>query len=683
MTENMIDKNEAKKLHENIKEKIIESDKAYYEQDRPIISDAEYDQLVASIKALEAKFPDLAKNTILNKVSGKASEKFSKVEHKVPMLSLGNIFEKEEINEFIERIQKFLKISFFPEFYAELKIDGLSFSAIYKNGELVQAATRGDGYIGEDITENIKTIKNIPLKINTDIEFLEIRGEIYITKQDFEKLNLDQEKNGKQKFANPRNAAAGSLRQLDHTITASRPLKYFAYAVGDAPEGFFKYQSQLAETLKKWGFETNNYNKLCLNISDILEFYEKIESIRDKIPYEIDGVVYKIDDLTLAKRLGFVGRTPRHSIAHKFKSIITQTRLNDINVQVGRTGALTPVAILEPVSIGGVIVSRASLHNFEEVERFDIRIGDIVTLKRAGDVIPQVNSVLYELRSNDSQKYIIPTSCPSCGYQVFKNPDDAILRCENSLSCPDQISESLVHFVSKECLDIDGLGRKQIEFLIQKKYISNAIDIIDLSMSDRLEELMQEQGFGKLSVSNILSAIEKSKLTTLSRIIFSLGIRHVGDVTSKEIAKIFPSKEIMLDSMKRIGIQDEEIIEKFRGIQGFGGKTLNSIIEFFKLDHNIHLLTELFKRLEIKQDKKIDSEISGKLIVFTGIMESMSRQEAKQFAEKYGAKVGSSVTKSTDLLISGESSGGKLKEAQRFGVKILHENQWLELIKSL
>lgn len=680
MKDNNIAFEDAQKLHESIIKKIIKFDQEYYENDNPIINDAEYDQLVSIAKSLEIKFPALASNSIFSKVSGVASEKFKKYSHRSPMLSLANIFDKDEIPEFIKRIQKFLKISYIPEIYAELKIDGLSFSLIYERGILKHAATRGDGYIGEEITENIKTINSIPQKIDTKLELVEIRGEIYISKEDFINLNYQQEKEGKNKFSNPRNAAAGSVRQLDSKITSSRPLKYFVYSIAEPKSLGIDKQSDLIKLLKSWNFNVNPYNKLCYDFDQLYEFYNKIEQDRDLISYEIDGVVYKLNDLLLSDRLGFVGRTPRHSVAHKFPALISKTKLNDIIIQVGRTGAITPVAILDPIYIGGVKVSRASLHNFDEIVRNDIRIGDNVYLKRAGDVIPQIHSVIYEDRKSDLPEFLPPRFCPSCGSELYKNQEDAILRCENSNYCPNQICESIIHFASKDCLNIEGLGRKQIEFLIEKKYIKNSIDLLDLQNSIKLDNLKQELGWGELSVSNILNAIEKSKKTAFYRVIFALGIRHIGEVASKEISKIFINPDEFLESMKRITYEDSEIINKFKLIQGFGEKTLNSIIKFFKYEPNIYLLGELLKRLEIAEEQKIESTMSGKVIVFTGAMQIMSRQEAKQHAEKLGARVGTSISKNVDLLVVGENPGSKLKEAERLNIKIFTEKEWLEEI---
>jgi DNA ligase (NAD+) len=680
--QNILELEEAKQLHKKISEEIKLHDKKYYEENNPIISDSEYDQLLQSLLHIEKQYTQLKENSITQRVSGSLSRKFKKIKHLSPMLSLGNIFEASEIDEFIDRIKRFLKINYNPEIIAELKIDGLSFSTLYENGKLIHASTRGDGEVGEDITENIKTIKNFPLEINS-LEKIEIRGEIFIDIKDFALLNELQESLGKQKFVNPRNAASGSLRQLDSTITASRPLRYFAYGIGSLENAFANSQYNLLDKLKENGFITCPYILKSSSTEEIKDFYNKINKLRQILNYEIDGVVYKINDFTISSRLGFVGRSPRFAIAHKFPAVLGSTILNAITIQVGRTGALTPVAELEPIFISGVTISRATLHNFDEIERKDIRISDNVILQRAGDVIPQITGVDLSKRQNDSIKFTIPTTCPSCGSKVHKYQNNAIIRCENGLGCKAQIYERLIHFVSKPCINIEGLAKKQIYFLLDNNYIQNPVDIMKLSSSDKLSKLRREQGFGELSVSNLLNAIENSRNTTLSRFIFALGIRHIGELTSKQIAKYYGSFNNFFSSLKQINLS-EDVKSSVLDIDGFGEKLIDSICEFFSEDMNIKMLELLsdefnFEKLELAKDSKI----KNKIIVFTGTLESQSRSEAKELAEKYGAKVAGSISNKTDFLISGDKHGSKLKKANELGVKVLDEKQWLVLLSEL
>ncbi len=672
---------EAKSAHTKLVNKILECDKAYYEENSPIISDAEYDQLVSICKSLEDKYSELAENSIFGTVSGHVAEKFKKVEHKVPMLSLANIFEDYEIPEFIQRIQKYIKIDYFPEIVAELKIDGLSFSATYLNGNLHVASTRGDGLHGEDVTENIKTIKDFPKTIKTDLEILEVRGEIFIEKKAFEKLNQNQQLAGKQVFANPRNAAAGSLRQLDSRVTAERPLKYFVYSVGGQTDNLASNQWELLKKLEEIGFFVCPLKTLCASEKEMVEYYNNKKALRESLEYEIDGIVYKINDFLLARRLGVVGRTPRFAVAHKFPAELTKTRLNDIEIQVGRTGAITPVAILESVNLAGVIISRASLYNFEEIERKDIRVGDLVAIQRAGDVIPKVMSVLLSERNISSVKYKPPSNCPACSSALAKEEDNAVLRCENGLLCPAQVQERLVHFVSKACLDIEGLGKKQVEFLLINNYITSPIDILNLRTSPRLEELKEEIGWGNKSVENLLNAIESAKNTTLDRFIFSLGIRYVGEISSKVLAGIYKSIDKFLEDMVNLANNRDGQCD-LKLVDGIGPKIITSLIDFFKVEDNVNLLHNLKSLLNIADFVPTSKgPLQDKIIVFTGSLNLQSRAEAKNIAENLGAKVTSSVTSKTDFLVCGSDPGSKFSNAVKLGVKILQEEEWLNLIK--
>ncbi|MDX2050376.1 MAG: NAD-dependent DNA ligase LigA [Rickettsiaceae bacterium] len=674
---------EAHELHKLLTKKIREYNKQYYENNNSEVSDAEYDQLMALYKNLEHKFPLLKlQDSVADEVGGSAAEGFKKIEHKIPMLSLSNIFEEDEINDFIEKIQRFLKINYIPTIVAELKIDGVSFSATYKNGKLLHAATRGDGYVGEDITENIKTIKGFPQQINLKEEFFEVRGEVYIRKDDFEALNESSLNQNKHVFANPRNAASGSLRQLDSNITKMRPLKYFVYSLGAVSSSFSDTQSNTLMQLGQLGFCVNENFAVCHNIYDIVKFYEKFLAIRDELPYEIDGIVYKVNDLSLWDRLGYVGKTPRFATAHKFPAALGKTKVLDIKIQVGRTGALTPVAILEPVNIGGAEVTRASLHNFDEIFRKDIRIGDIVTLKRAGDVIPQIDSVSKSDRLEFLKAFEMPSICPSCGEKVDKQEDDAVLRCGNSLNCPDQKYRTIVHFISKACFDIAGLAKKNIEFLLSKKYINNAVDIFDIPDSqDILYKLAQEPGWGAVSVQNLVNSIIRAKNISLDRFIFSLGIRHVGALTSKELAKIYTNAHSFLEAMQKLSNGDQYVYESLINIDGLGNSVIESLSLFFSHKINITMVEKLIDQVQIIEQKTIYSHLQNKLIVFTGTLKNSSRQEAKSIAEKLGAKVTSSITSKTDYLVVGDSPGSKLKEAQKQGVKILNEEAWEDLVK--
>ncbi|WP_395477112.1 NAD-dependent DNA ligase LigA [Rickettsia endosymbiont of Pantilius tunicatus] len=681
-----INKEEAKKLLIELADKIAQYNHAYYIEDKPLVSDAEYDQLFNINLKLEQKFPHLIlKNSPSKKVGAKVENKFAKITHNTPMLSLSNVFDEEDVKDFVDRIKNFLRLNDFSPIFCEPKIDGLSFAATYKNGILVTAATRGDGYIGEDITANIKTIKNFPHKINNAPELLEVRGEIYIEKNDFISLNQEQEQQGKDKFANPRNAAAGSLRQLDPTITAKRPLKYFVYAIGSAKEELANSQDQLLVKLKEFGFNVNEIGKLASSEEEIFDFYEYLKINRENLPYEIDGVVYKLNDFALQDRMGFIARSPRFATAHKFPAIIGQTKLLSITVQVGRTGTLTPVAELEPIEIGGVIVSRATLHNYQEIARKDVRVSDYVFLQRAGDVIPQITGVDLAKRSADATTFDPPLFCPSCNSKLHYVPEDIIIRCDNGLNCPAQNYERIRHFVSKNAMDIEGLGRKQVEFLIDKGLISNPYDIFFLKEKNEanLTKLENMDGWGKKSVENLFNNIEKSKNVSLPRFIYALGIRHIGEQNAKLLAREFSSYDNFITQMELLKENDSEIYQKLNNLDGIGDKMLVDIIDFFDVKENIELIKNLSEVLNIEDYKETreQSSLTGKIVVFTGSLPTLSRAEAKATAEKLGAKVAASVSSNTDLVIAGEDAGSKLKKAKELGIKIIDEAEWLTLVK--
>jgi len=718
----LISEEEAKKLLEELADKITKYNHAYYIENKPLVADSEYDQLFNINLKLEQKFPHLIlENSPSKKVGAKVENKFAKVTHSTPMLSLSNSFDEEDVKDFIDRIKNFLRLDSFSPIFCEPKIDGLSFAATYKNGILVTAATRGDGYIGEDITANIKTIKNFPHNINNAPEFLEVRGEIYIEKNDFIALNKEQEQQGKDKFANPRNAAAGSLRQLDSSITAKRPLKYFVYAVGSIEEKLASSQDQLLAKLKALGFIVNDIGKLATNEEEIFTFYEYLKTNRENLSYEIDGVVYKLNDFALQDRMGFIARSPRFATAHKFPAIIGQTKLLSITVQVGRTGTLTPVAELEPIEIGGVTVSRATLHNFQEIARKDVRIKDYVFLQRAGDVIPKITGVDIGKRSTDTETFDPPLFCPSCNSKLHYLPEDVIIRCDNGLNCPAQNYERIRHFVSKNAMDIEGLGRKQVEFLIDKGLINNPLDIFflkekneaSLTIVNSVELGYKEQGakpitnrratsddvgkfksidyklenmdgWGKKSVENLFKNIEKSKNVSLSRFIYALGIRHIGEQNAKLLAREFGSYNNFIAQMELLSKNDADIYQKLNDLEGIGDKILVDIIDFFDVRENTPLIKKLGEVLNIEDYKETreQSSLTGKIVVFTGSLPTLSRLEAKATAEKLGAKVAASVSSNTDLVVAGIDAGSKLKKAKELGIEIIDEEEWLAIVKN-
>ena len=676
--ENSLSLEEAREEIQRLDKLIKFHNKQYYENNKPLITDSEYDKLFIRQLKIEKLFPQLIEAGSTTQIISHSVSKFSKITHKKPMLSLSNAFNLEDLEDFVQRIQKFLGINYFPEFCCETKIDGLSFSSKFEDGKLVHAATRGDGFIGEDITENIKQVKNFPTKINLD-GVLEVRGEVYMTHEDFYQLNLKEASLGKEEFANPRNAAAGSLRQLDSSITATRNLHYFVYAVGEQNLNINK-QNELLYFLSSIGFSVNHQNKVCSSIERVMEFYHEMEKNRSSLDFDIDGLVYKINDLRLQDRLGFVGRNPRWAIAHKFPAEQAITKLLNINIQVGRTGALTPVAELEPINIGGVLVAKASLHNQDEIERKDIRIGDKVVVQRAGDVIPQIVSVKKDLRPYELEKFIFPSKCPSCGDNVIKEGEEAVIRCLNSYLCSAQRLERLSHFVSKEAFSIEGLGEKQLEFLLKEKYISSPADIFMLDKhSDKLKLC---DGFGDKSISNLLFSINQAKNISLARFIYSLGIRSVGVVTSNLLAKNYISFSNWYESMSLLSnnLEDQEYLNN---IDGIGKKTIIMICNFFSNDHNIGMINSLKEVVNISNYIELESKtaLTGKNIIFTGSLNQMTRSEAKSVAERLGMKVLSSISKNTDYVIVGADAGSKLKKAQELNLNILSEGQWVEIIK--
>ena len=679
-----ITEDEAKKQLEYLAKEIEKADIAYYQNDAPYLDDAAYDKLRRLNDALEAKFPALIRNDSPSKrVGAMVKSEFKKVELSVPMLSLADIFSEEELKDFIMSIKRFLNSSDDIIFTSEPKMDGLSFSALYVNGIFTRGSTRGDGKIGEDITENLKAIRGFPLFLNKEApEVFEVRGEVFMSKADFLALNQKNEEEHKKTFANPRNAAAGSLRQLDTRITKERRLSFLVYTWGEVSEIRWKSQVEFLEYVKELGFPVNPYNKVCHNEQELLDSFETLMENRADLPYDIDGIVYKVNDLELKKRLGFLTRTPRWAIAHKFPAEQAITRLNNIRVQVGRTGALTPVADLEPVNVGGVLVSHATLHNEDEIKRKDIRIGDMVIIQRAGDVIPQVVSVLTEKRSTKLPEFQFPTVCPECGAHAIREEDEAVRRCTGGLSCPAQAVERLKHFVSREAFNIEGLGDKVIDEFYKEGIIKTPYDIFtleernkpaDLFSASQSLNLENREGWGKKSVSKLFDAINKSKSISLQKFIYALGIRQVGTATAYLIAKHYHTFTAFMSAMVQ---QDLQLLVS---IDGIGPAMAKDIVEFFKEEHNLAVINDLLSVISIEEFEGITnttSEIFGKTIVFTGTLTTLTRSEAKSKALAFGAKVAGSVSTNTDYVVAGENAGSKLKKAQELGVKVITEEEF-------
>ena len=661
---------------------------AYYQQDAPLIPDRDYDMLEQELKQLETEFPALLRpDSPTQTVGGRAEKRFAPVDHAAPLLSLEDAFDYGDLAAFRSRLVKAGAEE--PDLLAEPKMDGLSFNARYEHGRLVSAATRGDGKTGEDITENIKTIKGLPHVVSfPDFpDIIELRGEVYMSKADFFALNEANADQNKKTFANPRNAAAGSLRQLDANITKQRKLSLLVYTWGEVSDLFWKTQSEFLQKVKDWGFPVNPYNKLCRNVDEIVQSFENLQSTRADLPYDIDGIVYKVNSLELQNRLGFLTRTPRWAIAHKFEAEKAITKLLNIRIQVGRTGALTPVADLEPINVGGVMVSHATLHNEDEIKRKDIRIGDYVIIQRAGDVIPQVLGVVAEKRAPDAQEFQFPSVCPECGAHAIREEDEAVRRCTGGLSCPAQAIERLKHFVSREAFNIEGLGAKIIEDFFKEKIISRPDDIFTLeernggddlfSLSSGLH-LEQREGWGQKSVQNLFASIKEKRKISLNRFIYALGIRQVGTATALLIAKNYGDFETFSKAMM---LQDTT---KLLSIDGIGEAMAQDIIEFFKEPHNLEVISNLKRYVQIEpfvDTTDYSSKIAGKTIVFTGTLETLTRAEAKAKASAMGAKVAGSVSSQTDYVIIGSDAGSKAKKAQELNIQTLTESEFLDLIK--
>jgi DNA ligase (NAD+) len=682
---------------------IAAHDKRYYQQDKPSVSDAEYDALRERNAAIEKRFPDLVRpDSPSRRVGAAPTGKFKKVRHALPMLSLDNAFADQDVIDFAARIRRFLKLSDDEKitFSAEPKIDGLSMSLHYEDGDLVTAATRGDGSEGEDVTANIRTLKDVPLELKGRHvpKICEVRGEVYMTKADFLKLNERQKAADEPIFANPRNSAAGSLRQKDPGVTASRPLGFFAYAWGQMSEMPADSQSGMIKWFAGCGFKTNPLTRIRHSVEELLAFHREIEQTRAKLDYDIDGVVYKVDRLDWQERLGFVSRSPRWAIAHKFPAERATTVLKDIEIQVGRTGALTPVGKLEPIGVGGVIVQNVTLHNEDYIkgiggdgeplrEGRDIRIGDTVIIQRAGDVIPQIVDVVIEKRKKDSKPYPFPTKCPCYLHtkvvreETATGEEGARARCSGEFACPYQKIEHLKLFCSRRAFDIEGLGEKQIEFFFEKEWVREPADIFTLEKKHK-SELLKEEGYGETSVHNLFAAIDERRRISLERFIFALGIRHVGETTALALARGYGSWKAFHDACLKVAKGDEEVIAEMDALDQIGETVIESIKAYFGESHNRGIVERLTREVTIldAEKPKTDSAIAGKTVVFTGTLEKFSRPEAEATAQRLGAKTSGSVSKKTDYVVAGPGAGSKLAEAKKHGVKVLSEDEWLKLI---
>ena len=680
---------------------INEANSAYHGDDNPIMTDAEFDFLKKRNLEIELRFPEYKRSdSPTEKIGSLPSETFSKIKHSKKMFSLANAFKNSDLYDFDEQVRRFLNFGVADplEYTVEPKIDGLSLSLRYEKGKLVFAATRGDGTTGENVTANALRISDIPRNLSTKIDILEVRGEVYMEHKDFETLNQNQGFLGKKIFANPRNAAAGSLRQLDPVITAERPLKFLAYAWGELAEPLDKTQFGAIKKLKDLGFKTNSHTKLCKNIDEALSHYSKLSKIRSELGYDIDGIVYKVDSLSLQSRLGFRSTTPRWAIAHKFPAEYSWTQLQSIDIQVGRTGALSPVARLKPVTVGGVVVSNATLHNQDYIEGRDnsgkeiragkdIRINDWVEVYRAGDVIPKISDVDLTRRLEDSTAYLFPSSCPECGSEAVRDEGDAVIRCTGGINCSAQAIEKLKHFVSRKAFDIEGLGGKQIElfFVDETLSVKEPADIFTLELRDQnnLTKLKERPGFGKKSATNLFDAIKKKKTIELSRFIFSLGIRHVGENVAKLLARHFLTWSKFVQAMSIAQNSESQEYLDLVAIDGIGIAVVNSLVSAFGVGKERNYIDRLVKHLVLVDEILPDndtSSLSGKTLVFTGTLEKMSRSEAKSLAENLGAKVSGAVSAKTDLVIAGPGAGSKIKKAEELEIEVLDETAWLNLI---
>ena len=693
ITVDALSEKQARVEHARLHAEISEHDRHYYQDDAPTVTDAEYDALRKRYGAIEQRFPDLRTlESLTLKVGIAPTGRFAKVRHAVPMLSLDNAFSGDDVTRFVDRIRRFLKLADDEPlvFTAEPKIDGLSMSLRYEDGKLVTGATRGDGAEGEDVTANTKTLKDVPhqLKGKNIPAVCEVRGEVYMTKQAFLELNKRQAEAGDTIFANPRNSAAGSLRQKDVGVTASRPLHFFAYAWGEVSAMPADTQSGMVKWLAKCGFATNPLTKVARSAEELLAFHEEIGLKRGSLDYDIDGVVYKVDRLDWQERLGFVSRNPRWAIAHKFPAEKATTVVRDIEIQVGRTGALTPVAKLEPVTVGGVVVQNATLHNADEIARLDVRIGDTVTIQRAGDVIPQVLGIVPEKRPNGTKEYAFPKTCPC----PLKTPvvreinsageEGVRFRCSGEFACPFQKTEHLKHFVSRRAFDIDGLGEKQIDYFFEQGWIKEPGDIFTLEARNAKLKLEEIEGYGETSVRNLFAAIRARRDVSLERFIYSLGIRHVGETTARALARGYGAWEAFHDAALAVAKGDEETRAEMDALDQIGATVIDALAAYFKETHNRGIVERLTGQVRIQEAEKpaTNTVVAGKTVVFTGSLEKMTREEAKAMAERLGAKTSGSVSKKTDYVVAGPGAGSKLDKAREAGVTVLTEDEWFALV---
>jgi len=691
-----LSEDEARLELERLAAEIAQHDALYYRSDAPEISDAAYDALRLRNEAIESRFPGLIRQDSPSmRVGAAPSDGFGKVRHRVPMLSLGNAFSEDDVFDFVGRIRRFLGLGEDDPIAltAEPKIDGLSISLRYDKGRLVEAATRGDGAEGENVTSNVKTMQEIPARLS-GVEVpgsIDIRGEIFMGHADFKKLNEAQAAAGQKVFANPRNAAAGSLRQLDSKITEKRPLRFFAYGWGEAKELPAATQSGVVAAFARWGMPTNPEMTVCQSAEELIAYYRALEGRRATLGYDIDGIVYKVDRLDLQARLGFVSRAPRWAIAHKFPAEQATTILRDIEIQVGRTGSLTPVAKLEPVTVGGVVVSNASLHNEAEIARKDVRVGDTVIVQRAGDVIPQIVSVVVEKRPKSAEPFKFPELCPACGSHAVREADeksgktDAVRRCTGGLICPAQRVERLKHFVSRTAFDIDGLGDKSIQGFYDDGLIQSPPDIFTLEKRDArsLKRLKDREGWGEQSARKLFASIDARRAVPLDRFIFGLGIRHVGETTAKVLARSYGDMATFKAAMIAAGASEaSEAWADLNNIDGIGRTVAEALIEFFAEPHNVTVVDDLLAEVTPTPLEAVatQSPVAGKTVVFTGTLEKFSRSEAKATAERLGAKVAGSVSKKTDYVVAGADAGSKLTKARDLGVAVLTEDEWAQLI---
>lgn len=670
-----------------LRAKMTEADAAYYQQDAPVLSDGDYDALRAEVVAIEAAFPDLITDESPTQTVGAApAGGFEKVTHARPMLSLANAFTDDDVVEFFGRVRRFLSLSEQAaiEMTCEPKIDGLSAAITYKQGKFTLGATRGDGSVGENITANLAVIGDVPKHLTGDDvpDVLEVRGEVYMAKDDFAAMNAALEADGKKVFANPRNAAAGSLRQLDPSITATRPLRFFAYALGQVSEDVGSSHWELLDRLKRWGFVTNPLNRLCTSAEDVLTFYHDIETRRAALGYDIDGVVYKVNRFDYQNRMGQVSRSPRWATSHKFPAERAVTTLNEITLQVGRTGALTPVANLEPVTVGGVVVSRATLHNEDELDRKDIRAGDTVVIQRAGDVIPQVVEVLLDRRPDDSAKFVFPDACPVCGAPTSRPEGEVVRRCSGDLVCSAQVVERLKHFISRDALDIDGFGAKNVEQFYSYGWVKTPADIFTLG--EREAEIAQLEGWGPASAAKLRNAIEARRTIPLDRLMFGLGIRQIGIDTARVLARTYETAETLFAQFDLLVAFDEAANAEMLAIDGIGPSVVSEARRFFTNPDNRAAVDALLEQVTIEavQAPTIDADsvLAGKTVVFTGTLTQMSRAEAKARAEALGAKVSGSVSKKTDLVVIGLDAGSKAKKAAELNLETMDEDQWVAFL---